>query len=94
MACVSTSEFIIIMVDKHTGETHYLSLRGKGKRHAQTKRLYLNCTNLTIPQSSPAQDLTAKPKNRQIGQTLIIPHREVYPQSDLVYFEKHSVHKL
>ena len=30
------------MVEKHTGETHYLSLKEKGKRHARTKRLYLN----------------------------------------------------
>jgi hypothetical protein len=32
------------MAEKHTSENHYLSLKEKGKRHAQTKRFYLNRT--------------------------------------------------
>jgi hypothetical protein len=30
------------MEEKHISKTHCLSLREKGKRHAQTKRLYFN----------------------------------------------------
>jgi len=32
------------MEEKDISETHYLSLKEKGKCHAQTKRLYLNRT--------------------------------------------------
>jgi hypothetical protein len=40
--CITASKCVIMMADKHTSETHCLSLKEKGKRHAQRKRLYTN----------------------------------------------------
>jgi hypothetical protein len=33
---------VIIVADKHIGETHYLSSKEMGKSYAQRKRLYVN----------------------------------------------------
>jgi len=41
-ACFAAFEFVIIMADKHTGETYCLSLTDKGKYDAKTRWLYTN----------------------------------------------------
>ncbi len=43
-ACMTMTRCVIIMANRLTGETHYISLKEKDKSHAHTKRLYFNRT--------------------------------------------------
>ncbi len=42
IACMTATECVIIMADKHTSESNYLSLKEMVKSYAQSKWLYIN----------------------------------------------------